>query len=89
MRSYSEDQWVLRLNATSTEMQNNFGKYLEMVSEGKVITVTRNGKEVARVVPCDYQADFLTDRLRGMLKGDFDYDALKEKEMAGKYEVDD
>lgn len=89
MRSYSEDQWALRLNATSTEMQNNFGKYLEMVSEGKVITVTRNGKEVARVVPCDYQAEFLTDRLRGMLKGDFDYDALKEKEMTGKYEVDD
>ena len=89
MSSYSEEQWALRLKATSTEMQNNFGKYLEMVSEGMVVTVTKNGKEVARVVPCDYQAEFLTDRLRGMLKGDFDYEALKEKEMAGKYEVDD
>ena len=37
--------------ATSTEMQNNFGRYLQMVMNGAEVIVTRNGKEVGRLIP--------------------------------------
>lgn len=89
MASYSEEQWAIQLKATSTEMQNNFGKYLDMVSKGKVIIVTKNGKEIGRFVPLDYQRQFMSDRLRGIMKGDFDYETLREQEMAKKYGIDD
>ena len=36
--------------ATATEVQNNFGKYLQMVQAGGEIIVMKNGKEVARLV---------------------------------------
>ncbi|MBQ8007086.1 MAG: type II toxin-antitoxin system prevent-host-death family antitoxin, partial [Lachnospiraceae bacterium] len=31
--------------ATATEMQNNFGRYLSIVQNGKEVIVTKNGKE--------------------------------------------
>ena len=37
--------------ATATEMKNNFGRYLAMVQEGSEIIVTKNGKEVGRLIP--------------------------------------
>ncbi|MBO4331421.1 MAG: type II toxin-antitoxin system Phd/YefM family antitoxin [Oscillospiraceae bacterium] len=33
--------------ATATEIQNNFGRYLNMVIGGKEVIVTKNGKERA------------------------------------------
>ncbi len=41
------------MEATSTEVQNNFGKYLKFAEANEVVTVTRNGKAVAKIVPCD------------------------------------
>lgn len=38
--------------ASSTEVQNNFGKYLRLAAKEKVI-VTRNGVEIARLVPME------------------------------------
>ena len=32
--------------ATATEMQNNFGRYLNLVMSGQEVIVTKNGKEV-------------------------------------------
>ena len=75
--------------ATATEMKNNFGKYAEMVSRGQVVIVTKNGKEIGRFVPQRHYAEFLADRLKGILKADEDYDAIKEKELKEKYEIDD
>ena len=40
--------------ATATEMQNNFGRYADLVTSGTVIVVTRNGKEIGRFVPERY-----------------------------------
>ena len=34
--------------ATATEMQNNFGRYLNLVMSGQEIIVTKNGREVGR-----------------------------------------
>ena len=37
--------------ATATQMQNNFGKYLNLVMKGQGVIVTKNGKEIGRLVP--------------------------------------
>ena len=42
---------MIGATATATEMQNNFGRYLNMVIEGKEVVVTRNGKEVGHFIP--------------------------------------
>jgi len=41
------------MRVPSTEIQNNFGKYLKYVEVNEEIIVTKNGKDVARILPCD------------------------------------
>ena len=65
--------------ATATEMQNNFGRYLNLVLSGQEIIVTKNGKEVGRFIPNDTVVSYLTDSLRGILKEDFDLHEEKQK----------
>ena len=60
--------------ATATEMQNNFGRYLNLVLSGQEIIVTKNGKEVGRFIPKDSAISYLTDSLTGILKRDYDLD---------------
>jgi len=36
------------ITATATAMQNNFGRYLNLVMSGQEIIVTKNGKEAGR-----------------------------------------
>ena len=71
--------------ATATEVQNNFGKYLNMVQDGGEIIVLKNGKEVARLVSYSKSVSFLTDSLTGVLKGNYDDKAVRSERMA-KYE---
>ena len=73
--------------ATATEMQNNFGRYLAMVQEGSEIIVTKNGKEVGRLIPRGKAVSYLTDSLAGILKGDTDIDKVREQSLKEKYEV--
>lgn len=40
------------MKISSTEIQNNFGKYLKIASELEIVTITRNGKDIARLSPC-------------------------------------
>ena len=39
--------------ATATEMQNNFGRYLNLVMSGHEFIGTKNGHEVGRFIPKD------------------------------------
>jgi prevent-host-death family protein len=39
--------------ATATGMQNNFGRYLNIVRNGGEVVVTQNGKEVGCFLPKD------------------------------------
>ena len=71
--------------ATATEVQNNFGKYLQMVQAGGEIIVMKNGKEVARLVSHEKSVCFSTDTLLGVLKGDYDEKEAKAERML-KYE---
>lgn len=70
---------------TATEMQNNFGKYLQYVQTGNEVIILRNGKEVARLISRERTVSFLTDELVGVLKGEYDDKALRA-ERVSKYE---
>ena len=74
---------------TATEMQNNFGKYLHLVMNGGEVVITRNGKEVGRVIPRKAVVSSLTDSLTGILSGDADLDQLKGERLASRYESAD
>lgn len=41
------------MKVPSTEVQNNFGKYLKIAVELEDVIITRNGREVAKLVPCE------------------------------------
>lgn len=41
------------MRVPSTEVQNNFGKYIKIASELEDVIITRQGKEVAKLVPCE------------------------------------
>ena len=73
------------VTTTATEMQNNFGRYLNFLMEGKQITVTKNGKEVGRFIPASQTVSYLTDSLTGILKGDYDLEEEKGKALEEKY----
>lgn len=75
--------------ATSTEMQNNFGRYLDLVAKGKQIVVTKNGKEVARFVGKDQTATSISRSLRGIVKDQYDLDDEKSKYLGKKYGIVD
>ena len=75
------------LTASSTELQNNFGKYLNIVIDGQQIIITKNGRKVARVIPEDAAISYLTDSLTGILKGNYNLDEEKDGELRTKYEV--
>lgn len=71
--------------ATATEMQNNFGRYLNLVMSGHEIIVTKNGREVGRFIPKDAAVSYLTDSLTGILKEDYDLDEIKAERLIEKY----
>ena len=73
------------ITATSTEIQNNFGKYLNMVIDGQEIIVTKNGREVGRFIPKDAAISYLTDSLTGILKDEYNLDEEKSERMKEKY----
>ena len=73
------------ITATASEVQNNFGKYLNIVQTGGEVIVLKNGKEVARLISHDKSVSFLTDSLVGVLKGNYD-DREARSERMTKYE---
>lgn len=75
--------------ATATEVQNNFGRYLSQVMAGQELIVTKNGKEVARLVPKAAAMSYLTDSLTGILKGSYDLEQAREERLKEKYEAVD
>ena len=75
--------------ATATEMQNNFGRYLNLVMSGQEVIVTKNGREVGRFIPKDAAVSYLTDSLTGILKGNYDLKKEKAERLERKYETVD
>lgn len=81
-----EAYFMIGATATATEMQNNFGKYLNMVINGDEVIVTKNGKEIGRFIPKNTAISYLTDSLTGILKGNYDLEQEKESALKEKYE---
>lgn len=40
------------MRVTSTDLQNSFGKYLRLAMDNEPVTIVKNGKAVASIVPC-------------------------------------
>ena len=80
---------MITATATATEMQNNFGRYLNLVMSGQEIVVTKHGREVGRFIPKDAAVQYLTDSLTGILKGNYDLDEVKAERLKEKYEAID
>jgi len=50
------------LKVPSTKVQNNFGKYLKYIEVNEEIIVTKKGRDVARILPCnDLKADYVME----------------------------
>ena len=64
----------------STEIQNNFGKYLDLAASQEIV-ITRNGLPVARLLGMKETVSFLTDRLVGIIPSDVDEDAIKRERL--------
>ena len=84
-----EGAGMITATATATELQNNFGRYLNLVMSGQEIIVTKNGREVGRFIPKDAAVSYLTDSLTGILKGNVELDEAKSERLKEKYETAD
>ena len=73
------------LTVTATDIQNNFGKYLQAVQDGNEIIILKNGNEVARLISKEKSVSFLADSLVGVLENDYDEDEIQAERMA-RYE---
>ena len=67
------------LTVTATDIQNNFGKYLQAVQLGNEIIILKNGAEVARLISKEKSVSFLTDSLTGILKNNYDEKAARDE----------
>lgn len=45
-------KWGAGMRVPSTQVQNNFGKYLKFAEANEEIIVTRKGKDIAKIVTC-------------------------------------
>jgi len=65
---------------SSTDVQNNFGKYLELAS-GQEIVIAKNGQPVARLLGVKETVSLLADRLAGLVPCDIDEDNAKAERL--------
>jgi prevent-host-death family protein len=71
---------VFEMLVSSTEIQNNFGKYLDLASNQEII-VTRNGIPIARLVGMNDSISFLSDRLVGLVPSDVDEKTARDERL--------
>lgn len=69
------------IRVSVSELQNNLEKYLQYVQTGNDVIILKNGQEVARLISCDKSVSFLTDSLVGVLKYDYDENAIQEEKI--------
>ena len=69
------------MRVSSTDVQNNFGKYLEMAA-GQEIVITRNGTAVARLIGIKLSEKSLADRLVGIIPNDVNEEREKDERLA-------
>jgi len=65
---------------SSTDVQNNFGKYLELSGSQEII-ITKNGLPVARLLGMKKTVSFLADSLVGLIPSDADEELAKTERL--------
>ena len=65
----------------STEVQNNFGKYIDLASSQEIV-MTRNGLPIARLVGVENSVSFLSDRLAGLVPSNADEKSARDERLA-------
>lgn len=73
---------------SATDIQNNFGQYLQAVQSGDEIIILKNGKEVARMVSNIAAISFLSDSLVGVLKNDYDEKEIIQESIEKRESID-
>jgi len=68
----------------ATEFQNNVGRFLQQVQDSDIV-ITKNGKEVARLIAAKKAVSFLSDSLLGILPNDFNASHEKQAHISAKY----
>lgn len=66
---------------SSTDVQNNFGKYLKLAASQEIL-ITRNGTVVARLIGIKNREKSLSGQLRGIIPADIDEKAAKDERLA-------
>lgn len=67
---------------SATEIQNNFGKYLQYAIDHGEVVILRGGKRVARLVSEEASIGYLADTLLGVLHADPSDDDVKQARTA-------
>ena len=71
----------MQMIVNSTDLQNNFGKYLNLAS-GQEIIITKNGTAVAKLIGIKTKEKSLASRLLGLVPVEVDEDAIKGERLA-------
>lgn len=74
---------------TATDMQNNLGKYLNMVISGLRSLLPKMDMKLEDLSPKDKSISYLTDSLTGILKKESDFDKIKSESLNRKYGIAD
>ncbi|MDO5558354.1 MAG: type II toxin-antitoxin system prevent-host-death family antitoxin [Oscillospiraceae bacterium] len=75
------------LTVSATDIQNNFGQYLQAVQSGDEILIMKNGKEVARLISHEASVSFLTDSLTGVLKKDYNDKEMRQERIESRESI--
>jgi prevent-host-death family protein len=78
-----ENRRKRKMIVNSTEIQNNFGRYLDLADNEEVV-ITKNGSPVARLVGMKKTISFLSDRLVGLIPKDINEAAEKSERLGRK-----
>jgi prevent-host-death family protein len=67
----------------STNFQNNVGKFLKKATSEDII-ITKNGKEIARLIGAEKATSFLAESLIGLLPKNIDVEQTKREYFKNK-----
>jgi len=81
------------MRVPSTEVQNNFGKYIKIASELEDVIITRQGKEVAKLVSCEERPMLAEEAVNYVINGNrkMSYEQFQEfaEKTDARYELID
>jgi prevent-host-death family protein len=77
----TEEKEVVGMIVSSTEVQNDFKKYVDLASEQDIV-ITRDGLPIARLLGMKKSATLLSERLVGLVPHDVNEESAKTERLA-------